>query len=1170
MAERKWTAPQRNAIEADSGSVLVSAAAGSGKTSVLVERIVRKLTDPEKSVPPESLLVVTFTNAAAQEMRGRIYSRIAKAAADEPGRKSEFTRLLSKLSEMQVCTMDSFCMNLVKENCYALGIDSDFTMLEDGENASLKNKAAVSVLERRFTENPDTFIPLARMFDSGKSDARLIETVIKLSDFAKSEPYPEKWLDEISERFFDSDAENSIWGQCIIKEVRLALEFSLELYNAALLCLEEDEEIKKCYFPTFEADRLLVEKAIVRFDSSDWDGKIKAVNECFNAISDNKLKSVPRGYGDNPIKQSAASKREFIKKKIFERILGYMNISSLEHKEDLEVLSPIARELTVTVKEYDDELLSMKKSLSKYDFPDISHFALKLLCDPDAPDMKTALAREMTEELSEILIDEYQDTNRAQEALFTSLSKNGENMFFVGDVKQSIYRFRLASPEIFIEKCEKYPYYDGKSKKSKIILGENFRSRKGILDGVNFVFSSLMSPECGDIDYNEDERLNFPAVKTAEDSVDVSVAVIETGEYQPYVSEAKYIARTIEKMLSEGVLVDDKDGTRTAVPSDFCILLRSPASIAKYYTDELKNRNLPVSSDVTRNFFENPEIKTVLSYLRVIDNPVRDIDMAAVMMSPLFGFTPDDTAQLRIRYGKDRSLYSAAVLGAGEGNEKCLKLTERIGYYQRASVNTAVDMLIRDICHDTAYFAAAGAMSDGKARQKNLRLLIEKASGSCDSFSGLSGFVRYMDMLRENESDISDSGSGNGIRLMSMHKSKGLEFPFVFIAGTSKNFNKTDIRSNLIINHEMGLGIKRKEPEKIKNYDTLSSTALKISNNSAMMSEELRVYYVALTRAKQKLFILLPRKNANKALNENEQLLYKTKGISPYLIKHAADANSWLLRCFMKHPDGQALRTFSETEHTDCGRAEIFTVDEEIPTVSAEKTEDAVSFDEKTVEDIRSRASFRYKWSDIASARSIHSASSFSEEHFDPAGFAKSVPAFMYSSSFSPADIGTFTHRFLQFCDFGKCRTDFDSEAQRLVREGRLTEKQAAGVDADAIRTFVNSDIMKRIESSSSVFREKQFSLSKSICETDSRIPAEFSDEKTVIIGKIDLIFTEDDGAVIVDYKTDNIRDISVLADRYRTQMLLYIEALSKAMDIRVKECILYSIRLRDSISLEF
>ncbi len=1168
MAERKWTPAQKNAVEAESGTVLVSAAAGSGKTSVLTERIVRKLTDPENAVPPESLLVVTFTNAAAHEMRNRIYTRIAKKAAEEPERRSDYVLLLSKLSEMQVCTMDSFCMHLVKENCYALGIESDFLMLEQGESEALKNKAAVSVIERRFRENPDTFLPLAKMFESGKNDAKLIETVIRLSDFAKSEPYPEEWLDEVCEQFYETDAAQSIWGRYIAGEVCSSLEFCLQLFNAAILSINEDEQLIKCYYATFEAERVLVEKTLTEFSCADWDKKVSLVSELCSKMHSYNLKSAPKGYGQNPTKMCVTTKREYIKK-ILKKLTGYMNITNSEHEEDLFVLRDIAKELIVTVKEYDRELLSIKKELSKYDFSDISHFALTLLCDINAPDNKTELAREMTNELTEILIDEYQDTNRAQDTLFYSVSKSGENMFLVGDVKQSIYRFRLASPEIFIEKCEAYPYYDGKTKKSKIILGENFRSRKGILDCVNYVFSSLMSPECGDIDYNDDEKLNFPQAKTAEDTVDVEVTVIETGKENPYRTEARFIAEIIEKSLGEA-LVDGDGGQRPAVPSDFCILMRSPLGIAKYYTEELRNRGIPVSSDVTQNFFETPEIKTVLSYLRVIDNPVRDIDMAAIMMSPLFGFTANDTAGLRIKYGRDVSLYGAALAAAQDGDEKCIRLTGKIDYYQREAVNTSVDMLLREIYSDTAFFTAVGAMTDGSTRQKNLRKLLEKAEGSSESYSGLSGFVRYIEMLRENKADIPDSGAGNGVRIMSMHKSKGLEFPFVFIAGTAKKFNKSDMTENLIINHEMGLGIKRKEPENIKKYDTLSSIALRMCNNQALMSEELRVYYVALTRAKQKLYITLPHKNAAKHIAETEYLISKTDGISPYLVKHTVYAKDWLIRCFIRHPDGQALRFFADSAVFSCSRAKISCIDEYIPLPEKEQEAVAVSADEKNVESIRQKASFAYKWAKIAGARSKHSASSLSGEHFDPAGFAKSVPAFMYSGALSPTDIGTVTHRFLQFCDFGACKTNVKKELDRLKSEGRFTEKQAQAVDAEAISCFVNSDIMKRIQAADCVYREKQFTLLKSICETDNSIPVEFFDEKTVIIGKIDLLFIEGGDAVIVDYKTDNISDISVLSERYRTQMLLYIEALSKAMEINVKECILYSIKLKDSISLNF
>lgn len=1168
MAERRWTPAQKNAIEADSGAVLVSAAAGSGKTSVLVERIIRKLTSEENAVSPDSLLVVTFTNAAAAEMRSRIYARIAAKASSEASRRNDYILLLSKLSEMQVCTMDSFCMNLVKENCHTLGIEADFRVLEQGENADLKKKAAVNVLERRFTENAPTFLPLAEMFDSGKNDSKLIETVIKLSDFSMSEPSPEGWLEKVRSQFVFADAENSVWGKKLISEMCFDLDFCVYLSDAALKDIDEDEELSQGYLGLFSAENTLLKDTLSKISQVGWDEKAALLQHTQSVIKSSRLPSLPRGYSDNPSKLSAQAKRNEIKE-VLEKITGYMNISVADNADDMPVISAIASELITTVKEYNEELMSIKKEMSVYDFSDISHFALKLLTDNESEDGKTPLARELTERYSEILIDEYQDTNRAQDGLFKSVSKNGKNMFLVGDVKQSIYRFRLASPEIFIEKCKAFPYYDGKSDESKIILGENFRSRKGILDTVNFVFSAIMSPVCGDIDYNGDEMLNFPTVKEPENTVDTIVEFIESEDRKPAETEAAYIAEAIASELSGGAQVDDGGVNRNAVPSDFCILLRSPSGVAGTYIKALKSKGIPVSSDVNQSFFETPEIKTVMSYLRIIDNPGKDVDMLAVMMSPLFGFSADDAAKLRTDYGRKGSLYSAVLKAAAAGNIKCRVLKEKLDYYKTLAACSPVHMLIREIYADTSYPLAAGAMSEGEVRKKNLLILLEKAEKSSESFSDLSAFIRYMDMLRENGADIGSSVSGKGVRIMSMHKSKGLEFPFVFIAGSSKMFNKTDLRSNLVINHELGFGIKRRELQNIKSYDTLSSVSVKKVNNSNMMSEELRIYYVALTRAKQRLYVPVALKKARKALDEAEYLLSNCDKIHPYLVKNASSAADWITMCFLRHPDAGKINTARPAEKHPAGSADIgfserLTVSEDVFTET-----EACDADEKIVEEIRKRASFRYAYAEVASALSKHTASSLSDEHFDPAGFGKSVPSFMYGSSLSPADIGTLTHRFLQYCDFNVCKTDPQRECERLISEGRFTRKQTESVDMEAIRVFVNSDIMKRAEKADAVYREKQFTISKSICDTDSSVPEKYKDEKTVIIGKIDLIFTEGDRAVIVDYKTDNISDIAVLKDRYRQQMLVYADAIRKSMGLEADECILYSLKLKNSITLD-
>ena len=1137
MAERKWTPAQKAAIEAGSGTVLVSAAAGSGKTSVLTERIIRKLTG-ENPVRPESLLVVTFTNAAAAEMRSRIFAGIAALKAENPGRRDEFTALLSVLGEMQVCTMDSFAMSLVKENCHSLGIDADFSILEKGESNYLRKKIVTGVIERRFNENADTFIPLARIFDSGKNDADLIETVQRLSEFSMSEAEPQEWLSQIYKMYDNSSPADSVWGKIIIGDVKAALSYCLSLYDAALGELMTDEEIADFLYDFVEFERQCTAQTIKDLDTGSWDDKIDLVSRSFRRIYEGKERRFPskRGYGENPVKNSVKNKRDEAKS-VFASIMGSFNITEAENAQDMEILAPVAKELCDTVIEYNNRLLEAKKEKAAYDFSDISHFALSLLYDSSAPDGKTPLARELTAKYSEILIDEYQDTNRAQDTLFYSVSDAGKNMFFVGDVKQSIYRFRLASPEIFIEKCNRFPLYDGKADMSKIILGHNFRSRKGILDGVNFIFSKIMSPQCGEIEYNDDEKLNFPEGAVPSATTDVNVTVIECDGENAYVAEARQIAHVIRDCLDRGVMVGEGDNKRRAVASDFCILMRSPSRISHYYVTELEKAGLPLSSDVNVSFFETPEIKTVMSYLRVLDNPLRDTDLLAVMLSPLFGFTADDVTALRLKTGKYVSLFATAMKGKADGDEKCINLLGKLDRFRKLAACSSVGELLREIYDDTSYVIAAGAMRNGGKRRENLKKLLEMAEHCPENSTTLSGFVRYVEILRENNTDVSVAASYDGVRFMTMHGSKGLEFPFVFIAGSTKPLTKKDLYKSLIINHNAGLGIQRREPENIKKYDTIASLALRKINNNETMSEMLRVYYVGLTRAKQKLFIMLPLENYVKRIQEAECLMSGFDTVPAYLVNSVMRPSSWLLWAFAIHPESRSFRNFISDDPAAEKAVQFEFVSAANGETDALSSAERVSSDEKLVALIKEKAGFTYKWADVAGARSKHTASSIDEEHFDAADFGKSVPAFMFSSSMSPVDIGTATHRFLQFCDFDNCRRSVEAECERLVNNGRLTEKQASSVDAEAIKHFTSSSILARAEKSRAMYREKQFTMAKSICELDSTLSEEFSDEKTVIIGKIDLLFIEDDGAVIVDYKTDKVSDINILGRRYGAQM---------------------------------
>ena len=1176
MAERTWTKEQREAIEAESGTLLVAAAAGSGKTSVLVERIVRKLTDPLRPCSPDELLVVTFTNAAAAEMRGRIFDRLRQKMGEQPERRREYALMQSRLDGMRVCTMDAFCMRFVREHFHACGVESDFRTLDQGEALVLKQTVAADVVERLYREDGEAFLALTRLFERGRSDEGLITAMIRLSDFSLSEPDPAAWLQGVAAQFRPGPAEDSVFGRILSEEIREALDYCLSLADAALDDAGYDEALFDKLGPILTSDRDAMASLRQRFSSLPWDERIAALNAVFAGVKAKRF-TAPRGYTEAPHKQAAAAKRGAYKA-LLESLTGKLCATGAENDEDNAVLAPVAEELIRAVLLFNETLLERKRDLNAYDFPDILHFALAQLCDADAPDGKTPLARELSEGISEILIDEYQDTNRAQESLFTALSRNGNNMFMVGDVKQSIYRFRLASPELFIEKCESYPYYDGKAPRSKIILGTNFRSRRGVIDAVNYIFSSVMSKDCGEIEYNEDEELHYAEGRYPEnDETAFEAAVLSDPECKGYEAEARYTAALIRRELARGVTVQGRDGPRPARPGDFCILLRSAKGLAELFAKALREQGLTAAVDSRDGFFEAAEIRILLSFLRVIDDPAREVDLLAVMLSPVFGFTADDAARVRLAGkrlsgGGRVSLYASVLLCAGEGDEACARLLQTLEYYQKMAATRGADEVLRAVIADTAFLAVCGAMRDGAGRKNNARRLLEYAEDAAESARTLGGFVRYMDALRDNGARVEGAARAAGddsVSLMTMHRSKGLEFPFVIVAGTTKPTNRMDLSAPLLISHQYGLGLKRQEPENLKSYDTLSSAAIRTELERAAMSEELRVFYVAFTRAKEKLYLVMAQDKAEEKLEKAGQVLCGGDAVPAYRVRHTSAPCQWLLSCLLRHPDAAALR-YADVRPVETPSRAVFRLVEKVPALPAGGEGEAAPAepDPETVARIARRAGFVYPYAPVAGALSKHTASSVNTEKFNPAFFARAVPAFLSSSRLSAADRGTATHRFLQYCDFAVCRTDPQRERDRLVARGRLSRVEADAVDMESVRTFVNSDLMRRCEQAAEVYREKEFTVAKSVCEMDPAIPESFREEKTVVIGKIDLVFTEPDGAVIVDYKTDNVKEVSALRERYAGQLALYAEAFTRITGVPVKECVLYSLKLRESLTL--
>lgn len=1174
MADVKWTPEQQNAINADSGTILVSAAAGSGKTAVLTERIVRLLTREDNPVRPSELLVVTFTNAAAAEMRSRISSKILKKMKEPGADRKMFAGILSRLDEMNVCTMDSFCIKLVKERFNECGIMPDFTIFDESESAVLKRRIAAEAVDRMFDENPEKANSLSKLFQYGRTDDKLISVIMDLSRFASSAPVPNDWIDGVLRHFTEQSPNESIWGKIICDEIYAGLTLMNDLAALNEKTAAEREELAGKASECCVYMHAITKEACEKFNTLSWDDKIRLIDECNDKISHLPTFSVSKKYTYAPVKLAAAARHSYIKDFFKKNVYDLMCCSESEHADDINRLRPDAELLIETVKKYNDTLLEEKKQINTFDFSDILHFALKLLYDPASPDKKTEAARELSKGFKEILIDEYQDTNKAQDTLFYCLSQNGENMFLVGDVKQSIYRFRMASPELFIEKSENYPYYDGKEKKSKIFLKNNFRSSNGVLNAVNFMFDRLMSKKCGEIDYNEDERLcPAPGKENEPSTADFEMHIVDDNSVE---AEAEYIAAFI-KQKKEELLVPDGDNMRPARWGDFCILMRSAKTDSVTFSKILRDNGIPVDIDSKTGFFESSEVRLAVSLLHAVNNPTDDVYLLAVMLSPVFGMTPEDAAKIRIEtkdtLPDDARLWARVRYLAEAGDEQCMSIKSLLSSLRRVCSLMSAGEAVRFIFDAVGLKTSVKALSDGELRRNAIESLQDMADRySDDSTKTLGGFVRYIDELKKSGASVKVTGKGetDSVKIMTMHGSKGLEFPFVILARATKKFNDTDTRDILVTDQNLGLGIKVREPEQIKSYKTLSSVAVSLYKKRSQRSEELRVLYVAMTRAKQKLYMIsaCPSKyGANLSLYN--ALCPENSAVNPYFVYNASSSYDWFMYSFIHHHDAYSLREEC-TEYSPDTFPAVFKIDS--PAVTENTDEEPVEeaqANPETVERLIDRMSLDYRFLPTSNALAKHTASTLHAERFSPEYFGEAVPEFI-SGGVSAAEKGTVTHLFMQYCDFANAKISLEDEKQRLVNCARLTPEQAELIDNNAVNAFLNSDLYNSIMSADKVFREKRFTIAESIRDFDSSIPQEFADEKTVIIGKIDLCYVKNGEAVIVDYKTDAVTDDNILSARYREQMLVYIKAVEKTLHYKVKDCVLYSLKGRKTVRIAF
>ena len=1204
----KWTPQQLQAINARDTAIIVSAAAGSGKTSVLVERLLKQISSESPKIPADRLIVVTFTNDAAAEMKQRLTIELSKLIEQEP-QNMWLSEQQALVQTAKISTIHSFCFDLIRENIQSLEISPGFRIIDDTEEKVIIAKALENVMENFYKNESYVMTTLVDFFCS-KGDRQLEKIVLSLYKFIISIPFYETWLEEQKNNYSNIDLKHD--DKLISEYISFLSEKMHNFQQDALIAKSLAEDI----FAADTADMLYNESEMFRKISEhilneniEWNHKIFEIS----SISFDRLK-FPKLEKDSP-EAEISEKIKKIRNKYKEQISKIADESLFTWEEiidDLKKHEEIMVCLIKIIHAFNHEIWTQKVEKNAIGFSDAEQLAIQLLAqkNSDGKITKTSLARELSDYYKVIMIDEFQDANNTQDLIFKMLShngtteRNGDNIFVVGDVKQSIYRFRLANPSIFIDTLSMAEPYtnDYKGNNSAIMLNKNFRSSYDVVHFVNYVFSNIMSKKVGEIDYTEDESLIQSAEFNENNDRKTEILLVPTKEdvaenseddIEIVNQEAKFVAAKINEMLSNKQQVYDKGTLRPCKSRDFCILLRNKAS-GQLFVTELEKYGIKAHTDDVEGYLKSREISILLNLLQIIDNPLLDIPLVSVLMSPMFMLTAEEMAKVRLLY-PNGSIYKALCMAIGktffdDEESKNTLQNEQESYYKKAvffdktledlrycASSYSLEKLIRVIYDSTDFLSVVQVYKDGEQKKANLRLLLEYAKSYEEGVNGgLSGFIRYINTISKQGGDLKRAGrisqTDDVVAVKTIHKSKGLEFPFVFLCRTSSQFNMMDLNSQMQLNLTGGIGFKVQEKKSLKRYCTLPFIAIREKNRSNSVNEEMRLLYVALTRAKEKLFITmdLNEKTTNDIFSFASDIKINN-GISPNLTAKAKSMQDWLIMCLLIHPDCKELRALSgvdlipaETDFnvtfTNCADS-----DENIQEVVL-LNEKALP-NEKIVHILGEEISFKYndELSKIPSKLTVSEISKKTEEHET----ALRRPFFISEKkTLTGAEKGVATHTFMQYADYEKASDNPMEERDRLVSKGYLTKNQGNAVDIDKIKIFFSSPLYKRISNSYNIFRERKFLMKISDLELNDKVGNEYKNTDGMLQGIADCIFEEEDGFVLIDYKTDYVTDKFELINNYARQLELYKLALDKLYDKKIKEIYIYSFKLGESVEI--
>ena len=1243
MAEEvKWTDEQKQAIYEKGNNILVAAAAGSGKTAVLVERIINKIIN--ENVDIDRLLVVTFTNSAASEMRERVLKAIYKKIDENPA-DERLQRQVTLLNKSSICTIDSFCLDVVRNNFFEIDLSNNFRIADTTEIEILQQDTLEELFEEKYENNDEDFLKLINTYTEYRDDTPLKDLITTIYKYIQSNPYPEKWLHEKIEMFnfpedINKDFSKTSWGEILLKQIKDIVDDGVYQLKPEVEKLSQVQELSKSYeFLKGNLQQL----ELLQSNLESWD---KAYT-IYNSID------FGRWMVDSKIKTEEKINAQKTRSKVIDSLKSVADkvlvMDSQESFKDISHMYKILKKLENIILEFIQKFSKKKKEKNIVDFSDIEHFALKILLDENGK--PTEIAKKYQEKFEEIAIDEYQDSNLVQEYILTSISR-GNNIFMVGDVKQSIYKFRQARPDLFLDKYRRYKLKKQKTKEEdlKIQLFKNFRSRKEVLDFSNFIFSNIMSEELGELNYTEEEYLNLGAnyietgadlkteidviqiepkeeeneniedleVETEQESLDDEDFKEEIERKEDIEVEAQFVANKIKQLVENKFQVYDTKNKiqRDIKYKDIVILLRSTKTSAPIFEKEIIKLGMPVFSDSSSEYLESLEIQTIMNLLKIIDNPLQEIPLVATMRSIIGGFTDNDLVEIRL-CDKYDNFYTTMLKAKLNVNNKLRLKIERflinLEMWRKEQEYLSLAEFIWKIYNDTGYFNYVGLMKNGELRQANLKMLFEIAK-QCEniSFKGLYNFINYIEKIKTSSKDM-DSARVIGenddvIRIMSIHKSKGLEFPVVILSNTGKQFNLQDLNQKILLHPELGIGVKYIDYDIQIRYDTLSKRAIRSKIKLETLSEEMRVLYVALTRAKEKIIITgFTKKEKIDKMMENVE---KYENLSVMLLQNAKSYLEWLMLIYNYNKEKmKELATINYYKKEDIikmyEKENEKKQEEDIYKNIIKKLEEYPK-DEKLEKQIKEKLNYIYPYIEstiIPTKTSVTEIKQIKMEGINKQDIKGTIveyinieklnnikdnynktienskteelpkPKFLQSDgdmNITNAEKGTLIHLCMQKLDVKKQEYNIEEIkelVEKLVTKKIITQQEANVINLNKILQFTKSNIWKEITKSQTVKQEKPFYINIPAKEIYNKNV----EEKILVQGIIDLYYINQKGELIlVDFKTDYVpdRQEDILINKYKTQLYLYKKALEISLEKKVDKTYIYSTYLEKEIML--